>query len=120
MKEALKTMWKHRRRVAGLIALVGALVVGSIVSTGVEREVNFELEANASWDELEIAYVDAEGDLIRGARVAPAAIIREQTSLVPGRYRLRAQYRASGSLHEIERPFEVPADGTIRMNLEGP
>ncbi len=116
----------NRRRVARLVGVIAVLLVVGQLAGAVPRATDLRFELMAGTTELDVAYLrvaeDGSAEELKsvrfgGPRGVPA-LIRHEVELSPGRYRARAVVRRG---HEpsrvVERAFDVPADGVVRLDL---
>jgi hypothetical protein len=113
----------HPRRLALLVLLVGALVIGPMLRDAVPRDVHLRYAfgpEHATVREAAVTFV------LDGAEVHAARFTRRdgfpdrldhEVSLAPGRYRVEATLRADGSVRRVERLLRVPSDGVVLLDL---
>ncbi|MEO0325372.1 MAG: hypothetical protein AAF447_20620 [Myxococcota bacterium] len=115
----------NRRRVARLVAVVAVLLVAGQLAGAVPRATDLRFEVDGGTTELDVAYLhlDDEGGAeelqsVRfGGPGGVPSLVRHEVELSPGRYRARAVVRRGRDAREVERVFEVPAPGVVRLDL---
>lgn len=114
-------MGQHGKRVARFVAVAGALVVGLSLFDAYPREVELRYRlGSADVQEAVISYAH-EGEEVGGVTVrAPREAFDHTVSLAPGRYTIEARLREPEGLRTERRSLEVPADGTVWIDLRGP
>ena len=117
----------HRRTLARLIALLGAVVVALALMPHVPRKVDVEFELGPSHREIvevRVAYVQ-DGEELHGVSFsfpdgAPGQV-RHSVSLPPGDFEVHTELRPSqGESRGSVDKLHAPADGTIRFRLGRP
>lgn len=111
-----------KRRIATVIAVIGALVVGNHLASIWPREVEVAYSVDPAVAEIDIDYLQ-EGDAVTSVRFrqsdAKSSIIRHAVRLQPGEYELRITlYSADGHGVEQRRLLQVPAEGLTRFDLK--
>jgi hypothetical protein len=116
----------HRRRLAVLVLVVGAVVVGSFAADGVPRDVQLRYHfgpGHADVREAEVAFLLGD-EAIQSVRFArPHGFpdrLDHEVSLAPGRYRVEATLRSDGVSRRVERALRVPTDGVVLLDLYEP
>jgi hypothetical protein len=118
---------RHRQRLARLALVLVVLGVGGELVDAYPRPVDllFVLGPDhASVRDLRVAYVQQGHELhvvqLRFAAGAPGQV-PHRVQLGPGRYELRVELgMAQGAPRLERRALEVPADGTVRVDLGPP
>ena len=117
------TLWTHRQRWAPAVLIVGLAVVIGQASTAVPREVALRYRLGPSHESiiaLELSYRLGE-DEMAGARFAwpegAPRSVEHRLDLAPGEYQVRAQLTHREGRRQVDRRFEVPSEGAIRIDL---
>jgi hypothetical protein len=111
-----------RRRIATLIAVVGALVVGNHLAGVWPREVEVAYAVDpTTLDGIDVDYLQ-EGEAVASVRFEPSgsksALILHTVRLQPGEYQARIiLYGPDGNGVEHVRRLSVPAAGQTRFDL---
>lgn len=110
-----------RRRLAGLVLLIGAIVVGRVLFERAPRSVDLRFElGEAPVEELDVRYLVA-GEEVAGFRRHDAAglrsPVRHAVDLAPGRYEVRALVRTNDRERLEQRALRVPSDGVVTIDL---
>lgn len=123
MRDVLEFLKKHRSRLARVVFVVGALVVGLTLVSAAPRETHLRFAVGPDHrdvTDVRIAYVQA-GEVVRGAhfpfRMGAPEVIRHRVELAPGLYEVRAELRGPRVRRDLRAPLEVPAEGTVRIDL---
>jgi hypothetical protein len=111
-----------KRRIAAVIAVIGALVVGNHLASIWPRELEVAYSIDPAVAEVDVDYLQ-EGDAVASVRFkqsdAKSTIIRHAVRLQPGEYELRITlYSADGQGVEQQRRLQVPAEGLTRFDLK--
>lgn len=112
-----------RRRIATLIAIVGAVIVGNHLAGVWPREVEVAYAVDPGVDGIDVDYLQ-EGEAAASARFesseAKTTMLRHTVRLQPGEYQARIiLYGADGNGVEHLRRLYVPAEGLTRFDLRG-
>lgn len=104
--------------------LIGALVVGGVVARAYPRDValRYDLGADhAQWVEARLSYSQDRDEMAGVTFRQPEGMpdrLRHEVELSPGRYRVAATLvDGDGNARRVERSFDVPAEGLIRIDL---
>tara|TARA_B100001750_G_scaffold235528_1_gene238240 strand:- start:2789 stop:3136 length:348 start_codon:yes stop_codon:yes gene_type:complete len=110
--------------VAKAALVVGALAVGGVVFRAYPREVELRYDlgaAHRSVTELRLTYVGPEGEMAsltsRHPEGFPEPTFRHSVDLGPGHYAVEATLVGSPENRFVERGFDVPAEGLVRIDL---
>jgi len=113
-----------RKRVAKGALLIGALVVGGVVVRAYPRDVALRYDLGAghrAFVEVRLSYSGDEGEMAGASFRQPEGMperLDHRVELAPGRYRVAATLvDDAGASRRVERPFDVPAEGVIRIDL---
>lgn len=120
----MASFWsKYRKRLAFLVLVVAAVVIGRELSGAALRDVELVYDLgpdHAEFVELRIAYVSAE-DEVAGVRFQEAAGLPSRldhaVELSPGRYTVEAVLTGPELDRRVSRALRVPADGRVHMDL---
>ncbi|MBC7174520.1 MAG: hypothetical protein H5U40_18895 [Polyangiaceae bacterium] len=118
---------EKRHRLAPLVVAAAILVLGSRISKAVPREVELRYDlgdAHRTVEEATIEYRHRREpvQMVRFAYApeeAPRAF-EHRLTLSPGRYEIVAEVRSRAEARRILRSIEVPAEGTVRIELFEP
>lgn len=113
----------NRKLIARLVLVAAVLVIGGQLFGAVPREVEIRYDLgpdHRSISEARIAYL-MDGEEVKGVEFryvygAPA-VVTHRLELAPGRYAVHAVLRGEDVERQIERTFEVPTEGLIRIEL---
>lgn len=114
---------KHRRRLAPLVLVAGALVVAPRLVGSLPREVHVRYELGPDHGGAREARIDyvLGGEAVQSVRFDYAsgapAYIDHRVSLAPGHYDVLAEVRSVDGSYRVERGLEVPAEGMVRIAL---
>jgi len=111
-----------KRRIATLVAVIGALVVGNHLASIWPRDVEVAYTVDPAVAEIDVDYLQ-EGDAVASARFkqsdAKNTVIRHTVRLQPGDYQARIiLYSVDGRGVEHVRRLHVPAEGLTRFDLK--
>ena len=112
---------RMRKRIAGVVALVGIAFVGAKLSRAWPREVDVAYQTDSSVRRLDVDIL-VEGEAVSSARFhRPAGVLRpfsHTVTLQPGQYEAKVTvYGEDGRGTEFRRLLLVPADGLTRFDL---
>ena len=111
-----------RRRIAVVVAVVGAVVVGGQLARAWPRDVGVAFEVGPAVTELDVDYVQsgvAVTSVRFGGFTGETGIFRHQARLRPGRYQVFITlYGHDGSAIEEVRTLAVPTAGRTRFDLK--
>jgi hypothetical protein len=117
---------RNRRRLARLTLLAGALMVAGQLVPNWPREVNVEYvlgRAHGEIVELRVSYVRDDDELHGVSFGFPGgapSLVRHRVTLPSGEFELRCELRGrGGEWHRLVRHLHAPADGPVRISLEG-
>lgn len=104
--------------------LIGALVVGGVVARAYPRDValRYDLGAgHAGLVEVQLSYAGDDGEVAGVSFREPGGMperLEHEVELSPGHYRVAATLLdGEGSARRVERPFDVPSEGVVRIDL---
>ncbi len=111
-----------KRRIATVIAVVGAIVVGGQLASVWPRQVEVAYMVDPGVTGIDIDYLQ-EGDVVASARFKQpdptSTVIRHDVRLQPGEYQVRiVLHAADGRGIEELRLLQVPVDGLTRFDLK--
>jgi len=112
-----------KRRIATLVAVVGAVVVGNHLAGVWPRDVEVAYTVDSTVDAIDVDYLQ-EGVAAASARFQQSkpktTVVRHTVRLQPGEYQARIiLYGPDGNGSEHARRLVVPADGLTRFDLRG-
>jgi hypothetical protein len=124
IKSFFLRLLEKRAKVAPLVLVIGALVVGANLFDEVPRDVELNYLLGPDHDEivgLGLSYAQGQEHFANAEFSWPEGApprLHHEVELPPGRYRVRAELRdRSDRTRTIERRFEVPADGIVTVDL---
>jgi len=111
-----------RRRIATVVAIIGAVLVGNHLASVWPRTVELAYALDPGIDELDVDFIH-EGEAVASARFRQpdekSILIRHSVRLQPGEYEARITlYRPGGPAVEHQRVLLVPAKGLTRFDLK--
>jgi len=113
-----------QRRVAKGALLIGALVVGGVVARAYPRDVVLRYDlgtSHRSLVEVQLSYAGDDGEVAGVSFREPGGMpeqLDHRVELSPGHYRVAATlFDGEGAARRVERPFDVPSEGVIRIDL---
>ncbi len=111
-----------KRRIATVIAVIGALVVGNHLASIWPRDVEVAYAIDPAVAEVDVDYLQG-GDAVASVRFkqsdAKSTVIRHTVRLQPGEYELRITlYSANGQGIERHRRLQVPSEELTRFDLK--
>lgn len=111
-----------KRRIATVVAVVGALVVGNYLAGVWPRQVEVAYMVELGVAEIDVDYLQ-EGEAVASVRFkqpdAKATVIRHSVRLQPGEYEARITlYSSDGQAIEHQRRLQVPSEGLTRFDLK--
>ncbi|MFW2386726.1 MAG: hypothetical protein ACN4G0_00195 [Polyangiales bacterium] len=112
-----------KRRIATLIAVVGAVIVGNQLAGVWPRDVEVAYTVDSTVDAIDVDYLQ-EGVAAASARFEQSepktSVIRHTVRLQPGEYQARIiLYGPDGNGAEHVRRLLIPSDGLTRFDLRG-
>lgn len=120
---AARALFANRRRFAPAVIAIGVLIVGGQLMGSAPREVHLRYdlgEAHAEVEETELDYFLA-GERIQSVRFAypegAPARLDHRVSVAPGRYDVVVTLRTPTGARSLERSFDAPAEGLVRVQL---
>lgn len=99
-------------------------MVGGVVARAYPRDVALRYDlgpGHAGLSELRLSYLGEEGEMVGVTFRRPDGMperLRHEVELSPGHYRVAATLiDGEGNERRVEKPFDVPAEGVIRIDL---
>lgn len=115
---------RHRKRIATMIAMVAIGVIGGHLARNWPRDVDVRFHFGPNHGRLTEATVRylLEGEEVKVVRFQHAEgtfpeVLDHRVELPPGRYEIEATLRGIGPTELIRRSFDVPTEGTVRLDL---
>jgi hypothetical protein len=111
-----------RRRIATVVAIIGAVLVGNHLASVWPRNVEVAYAHDPGIDELDVDFIQ-EGEAVASARFRQpddqSTLIRHTVRLQPGEYQARITlYRPDSPAVEHQRVLLVPTEGLTRFDLK--
>ncbi len=104
--------------------MIGALVVGGVVVRAYPRDVAFRYDLGADHRglvEVQLTYSGDEGEVAGVSFREPEGMperLDHQVELSPGHYQVAATLMdGDGATRRVERSFDVPSQGVLRIDL---
>lgn len=111
-----------KRRIATVVAIIGAVLVGNHLASVWPRNVELAYTLDPGIDELDVDFIQ-DGEAVASARFRQrdkkSTLIWHTVRLQPGQYEARITlYRPDRPAVEHQRVLRVPAEGLTRFDLK--
>ncbi len=117
-------LWKMRRKLPGLVLLLGALFVGAKLLSAQGQmasvSIHYKLPAGAASLEATVVSLKSDEPVATFSTRMVAGDVTQTTRLKPATYRVRATVLVGGEERRAERRIEVTKGADIYVDLRAP